>query len=204
MGRCQCRGHRRCLCRRNRICCSLHRRPHLAAAFTAIVDAAVTAAADASPTQFPSMQSSQAIAIAATTACHIHCPISDHFNEKHKSASHLGHKMSEMCMTCMWIVFSKKQRKFTYPLARIPRAIWDSLMQLIPRRAGAEPSEQILPNIAYGSLLESPVPVHLERCAMVCPRCHTAMAAIDCISVAHFFVQFFCYYLWGCCTTHTY
>ena len=31
--------HRRC--RRNRICCSYHRRPHLAAAFTAVVDAII-------------------------------------------------------------------------------------------------------------------------------------------------------------------
>ncbi len=61
-------GHRCHRCRCNRIHCILCRRPHLAAAFTAVVDAAVTAAAIASPTQFPSSQPSWAFTIAAATA----------------------------------------------------------------------------------------------------------------------------------------
>ncbi len=68
-GRCQYRGHRHCFCRRKCIRCSLHRHPHPAAAFTAIVDAAVTAAATAAlPTQFSSTQPSRAIAIAVAVA----------------------------------------------------------------------------------------------------------------------------------------
>jgi len=66
-GHCQCHGYLRLLCRRNCIRCSLRRRPHHTAAFTAIVDATVTAATATSLTQFPSTQSSQAIAITATT-----------------------------------------------------------------------------------------------------------------------------------------
>ena len=67
VGRRHRRGHRRRLCRHNRIWCRLRRRPHLAAAFTAIVDAVVTATAATLPMQFPSAQPSQAIAIATAT-----------------------------------------------------------------------------------------------------------------------------------------
>jgi hypothetical protein len=69
-GRRHRRGHLYRRCRRNRICCSYQHRPHLAAAFTAVVDATVIAPAAASPTQIPSTQLllSLAVVIAAATA----------------------------------------------------------------------------------------------------------------------------------------
>ncbi len=41
--------------------------------------------------------------------------------ETNKSASHLGHKMSKKCQTCVWTVpFRKKRKKTTNQHARIP------------------------------------------------------------------------------------
>ena len=58
--------------------------------------------------------------------CHIYCHISGHIKkETHKSAGHLGHKMSDMCQTCMSDMhvdssLKKKIEKSANQQARIP------------------------------------------------------------------------------------
>jgi len=44
--------------------------------------------------------------------CHIYCHISGHIKkETHKSEFHLGHIMSKMCKTCLWILPSRTKWK---------------------------------------------------------------------------------------------
>ncbi len=63
--------------------------------------------------------------------CHIYCHISGHIKkETHKSASHLGHKMSKMCQTYVWTVPSRIQGKISKSTSTHStfRQIWDMLI----------------------------------------------------------------------------